>query len=150
MNFEIRKSKYCDLSEIVELMFDDDFGSKRESKSLTEYEQSYEEIYKSDCFDIYVMIDSNDQVIGTYQIMFLPHLSFKGTKRAQIESVRIKKSLRGQGLGKKLIEHAIEIAKDNNCGIFQLTSNKDRSDQAHGFYKDLGLSPTHEGYKLYF
>ncbi len=56
---------------------------------------------------------------------------------------------RGQGLGSQLMKHAIEVAKEADCGIFQLTSNKERM-EANKFYRELGLSPTHDGYKLYF
>ncbi|NKB76870.1 MAG: GNAT family N-acetyltransferase [Gammaproteobacteria bacterium] len=146
MNYHIRKSEYCDLGSIVRLLADDKLGKGREAaENLEMYLASYKEILESPFFDVFVMGDENSkEIIGTYQMMFLPHLSFEGTRRAQIESVRILSTLRGKGLGEKLMEHAIEQAQENGCGIVQLTSNKDRSEQAHGFYKKLGFSSTHE------
>lgn len=150
MEFEIRKSTIDYLKEIVDLMREDDFGKTREGDSIEEYLSSYIEISENPNFEIYVMLNKeNNEIIGTYQIMFLPHLSFKGTKRAQVESVRVKQGLRSQGLGKALMEHSIKVAKENNCGILQLTSNKDRVEDTHRFYENLGFQATHVGYKLY-
>lgn len=144
---KIRKASSDDLNEVVHLLTDDDFGKTREGSSES-YKEAFEEILSSEYFDVFVM-ERDNEIIGCYQMMYLPHLSFTGTKRAQVESIRIKSDLRGQGLGKKLMKHAIQIAKDSECGIFQLTSNKKRI-EANKFYRELGLSPTHDGYKLYF
>ena len=94
-------------------------------------------------------MEINDEIIGFYQIMYLPHISFKGSKRGQVESVRIRSDSRRSGLGTKLMKHAIEVAGDNGCSILQLTSNKKRKEIGK-FYKNLGFSPTHDGYKFYF
>ncbi|MBT4792217.1 MAG: GNAT family N-acetyltransferase [Halobacteriovoraceae bacterium] len=144
---KIRKASLKDLSEVVHLLTDDDFGKTREG-SPESYKAVFEELLSNEYFDVFVM-EGDEEIIGCYQMMYLPHLSFKGTKRAQVESVRIKASLRGQGLGKKLMKHAIQTAQEASCGIFQLTSNKERVD-ANKFYRELGLKPTHDGYKLYF
>ena len=144
---EIRRAKTEELKKIVHLLTDDDFGKTREG-SIESYTEVFEELLSSEYFDVFVMQKGNE-IIGCYQMMYLPHLSFKGTKRAQVESVRIKAELRGQGLGSKLMKHAIEVAEKAGCGIFQLTSNKKRI-EANKFYRELGLEPTHDGYKLYF
>jgi len=47
------------------------------------------------------------------------------------------------------MKYAIKLSKEKGCGIFQLTSNKNRIEKAHKFYKNLGMDSTHEGYKLY-
>lgn len=147
----IRKATERDLEQVINLLHDDVLGQKRESSSGADcfaYENVFLELSQSQYFDVYVM-EREQNIIGCYQIMYLPHLSFKGTKRAQVESVRIHSSLRGQGLGSQLMKHAIETAKTAGCGIFQLTSNKERT-EAGKFYRELGLSPTHDGYKLYY
>ena len=51
----------------------------------------------------------------------------QGITRCQIESVRIKKEYRDKGYGSKLINKSIEIAKINECGLIQLTSNKKKT-----------------------
>ncbi|MBC87060.1 MAG: GNAT family N-acetyltransferase [Bdellovibrionaceae bacterium] len=148
---EIRKAKNTDLDAIIELLHDDTLGKDRESVSdgdMEKYRAVFIELSESEYFDVFVMVD-NKQIIGCYQMMYLPHLSFTGTQRGQVESVRIRSDLRGKGLGTKLMKHAIDTARKAGCGIFQLTSNKERK-EANKFYRELGLEPTHDGYKLYY
>ena len=56
--------------------------------------------------------------------MYFPHISFKESKRGQVESVKIRSDFRHSGLGTKLMKHAIEVAGENGCSILQMTSNK--------------------------
>ena len=149
----IRKYQDEDFDQLINLLHDDDLGKNRESVDhgpVSDYRKAIAEIVTNDNFDLYVMAKNTDnQIIGCFQIMFLPHVSFKGTKRCQIESVRVRSDLRGKGLGSQLMKFAIELSKEKGCGIFQLTSNKNRIEQAHKFYKKLGMEANHEGYKLY-
>lgn len=133
------------LEGVIKLLSDDEFRSTRECKHLSLYQKAANEFTESKYFSIYLMIDEEKEIIGGFEIKFLPHLSFQGSQRAQVESVRIRSDLRGRGLAKKLISFAIDLAKENNCGIFQLTSNKSRMEQSHKFYESLGLKATHEG-----
>jgi len=67
--------------------------------------------------------------------------------RADIEAVRVARSLRGQGLGRRLLEWAIAECRARGCGMVQLTTNSARTD-AHRFYAGLGFKPSHIGFKL--
>ena len=153
MKTNIRKYTDEDFDQLVNLLHDDDLGKSRESideKSNSSYLNAISEITANDNFDIYVMTDeASDRLIGCFQIMFLPHVSFQGMRRCQVESVRVRSDLRGKGLGTELMKYAINLSKEKGCGIFQLTSNKNRIEKAHKFYKNLGMESTHEGYKLY-
>lgn len=153
MKTNIRKYTDEDFDQLVNLLHDDDLGKSRESideKSNSNYQNAISEITANDNFDIYVMTDeASDRLIGCFQIMFLPHVSFQGMRRCQVESVRVRSDLRGKGLGTELMKYAINLSKEKGCGIFQLTSNKNRIEKAHKFYKNLGMESTHEGYKLY-
>ena len=153
MKTNIRKYTDEDFDQLVDMLRDDDLGKSRESideKSNSNYLNAISEITTNDNFDIYVMTDeASDRLIGCFQIMFLPHVSFQGMRRCQVESVRVRSDLRGRGLGTELMKYAINLSKEKGCGIFQLTSNKNRIEKAHQFYKNLGMESTHEGYKLY-
>ena len=46
-----------------------------------------------------------------------------------------------------MIAWAVEQCRARGCVMVQLTSNKQRVG-AHAFYKALGFSNSHEGYKL--
>ena len=91
--------------------------------------------------------ESRDRVVGTLQLTMIPGLSRHGMLRAQIEGVRVADGQRGRGLGRRMIEHAIDLAREQGCGLVQLTSDKRRPDAVR-FYQSLGFTASHEGLKL--
>ena len=83
----IRKAKIPDLDEVIHLLYDDGLGRDRESVS-NKYKQKYlsvfSELLESKYFDIFVM-EKNNEIIGFYQIMYLPHISLKGLKEVKLK-----------------------------------------------------------------
>lgn len=145
-----RRATRADVPDIVRLLSDDDLGQQRErcETPLPQvYYTAFEEI-DQDIHNQLVVIEQNGAIIGTLQLTFLPSLSFQGGKRAQIESVRVDGRFRGQGIGQKLCQWAIEQARQAGCHTVQLTTNASRAD-AHRFYQRLGFVPSHVGMKLH-
>ena len=95
------------------------------------------------------MVAENDagEIIGTFQLSFIQYLTHQGSIRAQIESVRVREDQRGKGIGEKMIQWAINRAKEKGAHLLQLTSDKKRPD-AIRFYEKLGFKASHEGMKL--
>ncbi len=93
------------------------------------------------------MAESEGRVVATLQLSFLPNLTYQGGWRAQIEGVRVARDQRGRGLGRQLIQWAIERARARFCVLVQLTTDKKRP-AAIRFYRDLGFEPSHEGMKF--
>lgn len=58
---------------------------------------------------------------------------------AMVENVITAERVRGQGLGRLLMEHLEEAARQRGCSYIQLTSSN-RREQAHRFYKAIGYS----------
>jgi GNAT superfamily N-acetyltransferase len=56
-------------------------------------------------------------------------------------------ALRGQGLGKLMVEWAVQESRRRGCELMQLTTHKSRS-AAHRFYEQLGFEASHIGMKL--
>ena len=81
------------------------------------------------------------------QITYIPYIINRGKWRAVIEAVMVSKESTGMGIGTKMLKWAIDIAKQRNCSMVQLTTNKQRLD-THRFYERLGFKATHEGMKL--
>ena len=80
------------------------------------------------------------------QLTFIPYLTHMGSWRCLIEGVRIHEDYRGQK-GELLIREAMEIARNRQCSILQLTSDKQRVD-AFRFYEKMGFVASHEGFKM--
>ncbi|WP_240722740.1 GNAT family N-acetyltransferase [Poseidonocella sp. HB161398] len=145
----IRDACAADLPALVRLLMDDDLGRLREEAGppLPQgYLDAFAAIDRDPCHRLLVA-ERDGAVIGTLQLSFLPGLSHHGAWRAQIEAVRIARTLRGQGHGRALIARAIAEARARGCRLVQLTSDKARS-EAHRFYGSFGFVPSHEGFKL--
>ncbi len=145
-----RQAKQEDLSEIVRLLAEDALGKERElftSEIGARYQKAFDEI-TADQNQLLMVIEKEGRILGTCHLTLIPSLTFQGSKRMNIEAVRIDQSLRGQGAGKWMIHRAIQIAQKEHCKIVQLTTNKKRAD-AKRFYEALGFEATHEGMKMY-
>jgi GNAT superfamily N-acetyltransferase len=144
-----RKATLDDLDAIIAMLADDELGRTRELVETPPadcYVQAFKAI-DADPNQNLIVATENGTVVGTMQLTFLPGISRKGQWRGQIEAVRIASSQRGAGLGRQMMEWAIEQCRARGCGLVQLTSDKSRRD-AHRFYDNLGFVASHEGYKL--
>jgi GNAT superfamily N-acetyltransferase len=88
-----------------------------------------------------------NRVVGCLQLTFIPGLTRLGMTRAQIEGVRVEARRRGEGIGEALFHAAIDLAREADCGLVQLTTDQSRPD-AHRFYQRLGFVASHQGMKL--
>ncbi|MEH6457098.1 MAG: GNAT family N-acetyltransferase [Cocleimonas sp.] len=152
MKTHYRTATTNDLQSIIKMLVDDQLGSTREDASTpinSQYLEAFEIIDNDPNNELIVLESSEKTVIGILQLTYIPYLTYKGSWRCLIEGVRVHEDYRGQGLGTQLFEWAIKRAKEKNCNIVQLTSNKERS-EAIRFYESLGFQASHEGFKLIF
>lgn len=151
MNIDVtfREAREEDLDAIVELLADDVLGAKRERYEIP-LPESYIQAFKAieaDPNNELIVACNGSEVIGVQQITFTPFITYQGGWRATIEGVRTSPSVRGTGIGTKLIQFAIDRAKERNCHLVQLTTDKKRVD-ALRFYEQLEFQATHEGMKM--
>jgi len=139
-----------DLPTLVELLANDPLGSLREAPgqgSLASYEKALAAIAADPNHEVLVAVSSG-LVVGMLQLSVLPHLTYGGGWRAQIEGVRVAQHLRSKGVGRRLMTEAISRAKLRGCHLVQLTTDRKRPD-ALRFYESLGFEATHHGFKLH-
>lgn len=142
----IREATREDVPAIVRLLAADQLGAHREDPTeLGDYLDAFGRV-DADPNNLLVVADDDGTVVGTLQLTFIPYLTYRGAWRAQVEAVRVAPDRRGSGLGRQLMEWAVEQADERGCHLIQLTSNKVRDD-AHRFYASLGFEATHEGFK---
>ncbi len=144
--YAIRRATAADLPAIVALLADDALGKTREAPGDPCYAEAFAAI-EADPNQLLAVVEEGGEIVGCLLLSFIPGLSLKGMRRGQIESVRIAAARRGGGLGRKMIEWAIDECRRRGCGLVQLTMNKTRKD-ALRFYQSLGFEATHEGFKL--
>lgn len=149
MSLDFRRATRADLPIIIQMIADDQIGQKREDASVPlnpAYLAAFEAIQRDDN-QFLAVAERDGQVIGCLQLTFMPGISRMGMWRGNIESVRVAKSLRGQGIGRAFFEWAIDMCRRRSCKLVQLTMDKSRKDAAR-FYQSLGFTPSHEGMKL--
>jgi GNAT superfamily N-acetyltransferase len=132
------------------MLADDVFGETREQPGDPldrRYVDAFEAI-EADPRNRLVVADDGGSVVGTLQLTYVPALSHRGGERAQLESVRVVASRRGEGLGRQLVEWAVEQARLHGCSQVQLTTDARRI-EARRFYEGLGFTASHVGMKLW-
>ena len=146
---DFRDAVAADLPAIVAMYADDEIGTGREEvrDPLPDgYWLAFQAIADDPRHHLLVAEEAGE-VVATLQLSFLPQLTNVGSERAQIEAVRVLGPRRGNGIGRMLVQRAMDLARERGCGMVQLTSNAGRAD-ARRFYESLGFVPSHVGFKL--
>ncbi|MEP3049586.1 MAG: GNAT family N-acetyltransferase [Roseibium sp.] len=118
----------------------------KEFADWQDYIPAFEALQNAPEVDVYVALNKVDEVVGTFQIHILKGLAFMGRPRVELESVHVRADQRGNGVGRRMMDLAEQLAKDADACLLQLTSNKER-EGSHLFYKSLGYDQSHNGYK---
>ena len=138
-----------DLAHIIALIADDGIGRSRDDASLPldpAYGAAFDAMM-ADANQMMLVGELDAEIVGYLQLTFIPGLSRNCAWRGQIESVRVASRLRGSGIGGRMLQHAIDLARARGCNLVQLTSDKTR-EEAHRFYGRLGFVASHDGFKL--
>lgn len=86
----------------------------------------------------YFGVVDGKKVVSTCWCIIVPNLTRCGSSFCFVENVVTDKDYRKQGFGKKVMEMAIEFARQKNCYKVILESASFRK-EAHQFYKSLGF-----------
>ncbi|MFI6132433.1 GNAT family N-acetyltransferase [Micromonospora sp. NPDC051141] len=142
-----REAVRADLPDVLALLADDVLGRTRDRPEVdAAYERAFADL-DADPRNHLIVADDGGEVVGCFQLTYIPGLGRHGAERALIEAVRVRSDRRGRGLGRSMMRWAIDRARERGCALAQLTTDKRRAD-AHRFYRDLGFVASHEGMKL--
>jgi len=132
----VRKIKESDLDQLLllygHLHEDDDKISMESLKKI------WGEIFSNEAFT-YFVIELDGMIVCSCNVSIIPNLTRGGRSIAIIENVVTHANFRKRGLGKLIIETAIDFAKTKNCYKVMLMTSKKRKG-AHEFYRQLGFS----------
>ncbi|MDS4029283.1 MAG: GNAT family N-acetyltransferase [Candidatus Contendobacter sp.] len=135
-SLHFREALKSDLSDILRLYAQPDLDDGN-ILSTSDAERMLERMASYPNYKIVVAVN-NARIVGTFVLLIMDHLGHQGMPSAIIEDVAVDPSLHGQGIGKKMMHHAIKLATENNCYKAVLSSNLKR-ERAHAFYESLGL-----------
>jgi GNAT superfamily N-acetyltransferase len=144
----IREARASDLEAIIRLHEEDSLGTHGDMwlpETRPAYEAAFAAIERSPENSLFVAVEG-DEVVGTFQLTFIPNLTGRGALRVKVESVKVKAARRSGGIGAQMMAFAEDHARTHGAAMLELTSNKTRTD-AHRFYERLGFSRSHEGFK---
>jgi GNAT superfamily N-acetyltransferase len=145
----IRRAREADLPELIGLFAGDEIGGHGDTtdeSAFEDYLRAFHVIDHSQNEQLFVA-EKAGEVVGTFQILFNRTLTGRGSISMILEAVQTRTDMRGQGIGAKMIEYALEEARRRDCRLVQLTSNVARTD-AHRFYERLGFAKSHAGFKM--
>ena len=131
MEYLIRPIEPRDYPKIIELFKEFALFEKLPEKMTNSVSQIENDKELFNCF----IAETNDTIIG-YTTYFYAYYSWIG-KSLYLDDLYVTQKHRNKGLGKKLLNIVINIAKENNCKKvrWQVSSwNKN----AQNFYKNIG------------
>lgn len=147
-SIEIRGLQRDDVAHVIALLADDPIGRQREAPSeATPYLAAFDALTEDPAAYCLVAIDDGGSVVGYLQLTVTRHLSYRGSRRALLEDLRVSPAHRGAGIGTRLVEAAIAAARAHDCTVLQLLVHQDRAAARH-FYRRFGFQAQHVGLRL--
>lgn len=89
----------------------------------------------------------NTKIVGSFALLIMDNLAHFGTPSAIVEDVVVSENNQNKGIGKKMMEFAIQKAREKGCYKMVLSSNLVRTD-AHRFYERLGFEKHGYSFKI--
>jgi len=87
------------------------------------------------------------QVVGTFALLIIDNLGHGGARSGLVEAVGVLPSFQGKGIGKEMMQSAMNRCKDHGCYKMMLSSNETRTN-AHKFYESLGFTRHGFSYRI--
>jgi len=132
---QIREAKESDIETILSLyssLEDKDEGLSKE-KAIEIFEKMKTYPYHK----VYV-VENEGKIVGTFVLTILDYFAHNGKRAGVLEDVVVDERERSKGIGKLMLNFAIEECRKNNCYKLALSSNIKR-ERAHSFYEKNGF-----------
>ena len=136
---EIRELKEADLESLIKLY--EQLDGKNSGFAVEDARGIWKNEIEGNQSIKYFGAVENGKVVSTCFCAIIPNLTRLGGAICFVENVVTDKDFRKQGLGKKVMNKAIEFAREKNCYKVILESGAWRT-EAHEFYRNLGFDDT--------
>ncbi len=141
----IRKAAERDLPRIIELY--EALTEEKLDLSPEVRKQVFGEILAMPRHEL-VVAEENAIVIGTLVLQIVPNLSHHARPWSQVENVVVDARYRRKGIGRLLMDYAVNRSRAAGCYKVQLASSKKRL-EAHEFYRSIGFQDSSIGFRYY-
>jgi ribosomal protein S18 acetylase RimI-like enzyme len=144
MTIEIREATRDDLPSILSLYSQLGMDSG-EVLSLNRAKELYDKLQSYPDYKLYIALH-NSLPVGALALLIMDNLGHQGASSGVVEDVVVRRDVRGQGIGKQMMEFAMQKCREKGCYKITLSSNMHRT-EAHKFYKSLGYQ--RHGYSFF-
>lgn len=144
---QIRDALEDDLSGVLRVLSESGIDGGH-SFTLAEAREHLSRIRQWPNFRLLAVL-SDGEVVGTYSLMIMDKLGKRGTPAGVVEDVAVMPGRQGQGIGRAMMEHALEECRKAGCYKLALSSNVKRG-PAHRFYESLGFERHGYSFAVFF
>ena len=140
MSITIRQATEADLEDVLAL-YEGIEDSAQQVLSLEEARAMLAQFARYPSYRLWVACDpaQHGAVVGTYALLVMHNLAHRGAPSAIVEDVVVAPNQQGRGIGRQMMAHAMQQARDAGCYKLALSSNARRKG-AHAFYESLGFA----------
>ena len=142
----IRESTLDDISSILNLLYDLDRPRPLDDDEVKIFKNKISDYFLDSQKNI-VVAEQDKEIVGVVSIIYLQRLNRVKTEM-YIPELIVTEKLRYSGIGKKLIQYCIELAKKKNCYRIRLESGNQRT-ESHKFYKSVGFEQSAQFFSKY-
>ena len=140
-----READHNDLGAILRL-YQEAQIDESESLALSDAQTLFSRMKSYPNYHLYVAEEAQ-QIIGSFALLIMDNLGHRGTPSAIVEDVAVHPGYQRQGIGKDMMQFAIQLSRDAGCYKIVLSSNLKR-EKAHAFYEALGFEKHGYSYRL--
>jgi GNAT superfamily N-acetyltransferase len=131
----IREASEADLPAVLAIYAQPDLDAG-DVLSLDDARERLARFARYPDYKLYVAVDA--MVVGTFALLVMDNLLHRGAPSGIVEDVGVAPELHGRGIGKAMMQHAMQLCRDRGCYKLVLSSNAKRK-SAHAFYASLGF-----------
>ncbi len=135
MEVKIRQATLDDVKDILQI-----YAESLDNGKVLSVEKAQIVFLKQQQYPDYKVFvaEYEQQLVGTFALLIMENMAHQGTPSAVVEDVGVIPAMQGKGIGKVMMEYALNYAKEKGCYKMSLSSNL-RRDKAHQFYESLGF-----------
>jgi GNAT superfamily N-acetyltransferase len=134
-SIDIRPAEIRDLPTLLDLYAV--FESDGSHLSIIEAERLFRRMQSYPNYTVYSAWERG-KIIGTFALLIMDNLAHNGAPSAVVEDVVVHADYRSQGVGKQMMQFAMQQCWQAGCYKLALSSNMKR-ERAHKFYEELGF-----------
>ena len=133
----IRKASKNDIPVILGLLYELGRPKPQKDSDVDNFRKLASKYVRDSDKQVFVAIHDDVDIVGMVAIMFLSRLNH-ASQEMYIPELVVTEEYQRNGIGKMLVDHCINLAKEKKCHRIRLESGNQRT-ESHQFYKKLGF-----------